>query len=173
VGNTFTYEADLTPTGVMAAGDGFTIFDFALPTGATIDLSPYSPFWQYSTQPVGSPVSGGVAGVGASLSPGGDDASVDNVSFVWSGPTVMGTDPALLISPIVGVFHVTTNAPFTDSDLAVSHDSSVGATATAFGPVPVASVAPLPATANMGLALIACLGGFGAWRKMKTGQEVA
>ena len=33
------------------------------------------------------------------------------------------------------------------------------------------SVVPLPATANMGIALIVCLGGFGAWRKLKVDQN--
>ena len=30
---------------------------------------------------------------------------------------------------------------------------------------------PLPATATLGIALIGCLGGFGAWRKLKDHQN--
>jgi hypothetical protein len=36
-----------------------------------------------------------------------------------------------------------------------------------------ATVVPLPATANMGIALLVCLAGAGVWRKVKNSQAVA
>jgi len=165
VGNVYTYAATLSASGVAAPGDGFTIFDFALPT---LELASNSG-WTASVQNTGSPITGGTPSVttlGATLSPGGDDPSVANVTFQRSvgSPTLTGAQT-------LGTFAVTTSALFTGFDEAVSKDSGSDL-ANAFGPVPVAAIAPLPATANMGLVLLGGLGGLGAFRRLKNSKTV-
>ena len=147
VGNTFTYSANLSANGIVNAGDGFTIFDIALPTGASISMAG----WNYVvTSGIGSPIAT-VAAHGALLSPGGDSAAIDNVSFIWNGPSLSG-------SQSLGTFAVTTDAPWVGSDIAISKDSGSD-TPFAFGPVGVASMVPLPAAAWGGMALFGVLGG--------------
>jgi len=159
VGSTFTYAANLSTNGAILNGDGFTIFDFALPGTITPPAG-----WTASTTLVGSPVPT-VAALGVLLSPGGDDPTVANIHFVRSG----GPIPSGPLN--LGNFTVTTTALFTGSDIVISKDSGSD-TPTAFGPVPVAALVPLPATANMGLVLLGGLGGLGALRRLKNSKTV-
>jgi hypothetical protein len=146
VGPTYSYLATLSVAGAVAPGDGFTIFDFALPTG--VFTAPLG--WGFSTSLSGSPIPG-VAALGTALSPGGDSGAIDNVHFVYGGPLI----PA---GPLVlGLFTVDTSALFTGADIAVSKDSGSDLPF-AFGPLPVASVVPLPAAAWAGMALMGLIG---------------
>jgi len=161
IGSTYTYSANLSTNGAILNGDGFTIFDFALPGTITAPTG-----WATSTTLSGSPVPT-VGALGVLLSPGGDDPTVANVHFVRSGgPIPLGSGPIPL-----GTFSVTTTALFTGSDIAVSKDSGSDSP-TAFGPVPVAQLVPLPSTANMGLVLLGGLGGLGALRRLKNSKTV-
>jgi len=159
IGAVFIYGASETAVGAVKAGDGFTIPDFAGPVLVVLSDIVH---WKYVPTLSGSPVSGGI---GALIAPN-DDPTIPNLNFVWIGaPT-----PGALVAP--ATFTVTTSAPGVSSEFAYSHDSSVSDLVYGFGPLPVAAAVPLPATANMGLALIACVAGLSAWKRLRSTQEV-
>jgi hypothetical protein len=152
-GTTFSYTANLSDNGLIAVGDGFTIFDFAGPQSAVVPSSGWT-----ASAGTGSP-NAAIASAGA----GFDDPAVPNVSFIWNGSITAPTPGSAL-----GTFSILSLYSASRLDWAVSKDSGSD-TEFSFGPMTVAAV-PLPATASMGGALLACVAVAGIWRRRNSSQ---
>jgi hypothetical protein len=155
---TWSYNFNVTSDGQVETGDLFVIVDF----GGYVAGSAFAPAgWTPSVVGFTGTVSAGV-----SSSTVADSAGVTNLVFTYAGATLVGPQD-------LGAFGATTTlkGQTGGSLLAIDHSQSGGVPETNSGALP--GPVPLPATANMGIALLVCLAGAGVWRKLKSSQAVA
>ena len=143
----FSYSADITDEQSATNGDYFTIYDF----GSIVPNSNVQPAgWVFSEQLVG-PAPGGTKAT--------DNPSILNLTWTYTGPTILGTSPA---GKGIGPFSVTVLGPpsslgsslfAAQGTLAVGPDAGtkVGNVGTIPVPVPEPSVLALLTVAGVGL----------------------
>jgi len=185
---TYTFQVTLDNSGTLVLGPNtqtviggtanfgasfITLYDIPGLTGQSyIADQPGSTFSVASAATGTTPLNPNVVGLPLV---GVTDGALSNITLTFTGTDGLTTSSlpnvALNGDRLLGTLSLTTTSYLSSGTMLgwAEQDNNGVTDAASVGSVAV--VVPLPQTANMGIALIVCLGCFGTWRKLKDNQN--